>query len=88
MTQVVVDAERRGELPPKGISPANLQGPEQPSLAELKAAFNLHRLSHALAEAFCQKDVPTLQTWDICISTCPRRRTGCPPRRRAVLRSS
>ncbi len=43
---------------PKGISPANLQGPEQPSLAELKAAFNLHRLSRALAEAFCQRDVP------------------------------
>ncbi|KAK3896695.1 hypothetical protein C8A05DRAFT_39759, partial [Staphylotrichum tortipilum] len=57
MTHLVVDAERRGELPPKGISPAHLEGPEQPMLAELKAAFNLHRLSHALAEAFCQRDV-------------------------------
>ena len=58
MTQVVVDAERRGELPPKGVSPAHLEGPEQPTLAELKAAFNLHRLSRALAEAFCQRDIP------------------------------
>ncbi len=58
MTQVVVDAERRGELPPKGISPTDIDGPEQPTLAELKAAFNLHRLSYALAEAFCQRDIP------------------------------
>ena len=57
MTQLVVDAERRGELPPKGISPTDLEGPEQPTLAELKASFNLYRLSRALAEAFCQRDV-------------------------------
>ena len=58
MTQVVVDAKRRGEMPPKGVSPAHLEGLEQPTLAELKAAFNLHRLFHTLAEAFCQRDIP------------------------------
>jgi hypothetical protein len=57
MTQLVVDAERRGELPPKSISPGHLNGPERPALSELKAAFNLHRLSRALAEAFCQRDL-------------------------------
>ncbi|KAL2126063.1 hypothetical protein VTI74DRAFT_1835 [Chaetomium olivicolor] len=55
MTQLVVDAERRGELPPTPISPGQLQHAEQPTLAELRAAFGLHRLSRALAGSFCQR---------------------------------
>ncbi|KAK4033979.1 hypothetical protein C8A01DRAFT_39538 [Parachaetomium inaequale] len=54
MTQLVVVAERRGELPPTRISPRQLQHPEQPTLTELRAAFSLHRLSRALAGSFCR----------------------------------
>ncbi|KAK4043228.1 hypothetical protein C8A01DRAFT_32717 [Parachaetomium inaequale] len=54
MTQLVVDAERRGELPPTRISPDQLQHRPQPTLAELRAAFGFRRLSHAMAESFCE----------------------------------
>ena len=53
MTQLVVDAERRGELPPMRISPSQLQTSQQPSQAELRAGFGLHRLARAIARALC-----------------------------------
>ncbi|KAL2168325.1 hypothetical protein VTG60DRAFT_7369 [Thermothelomyces hinnuleus] len=51
MTQLVVDAERRGELPPTGVSPRQYQD-APPTLTELRAALNIHRLSIALQGAF------------------------------------
>ena len=58
MTQLVVDAERRGELPPTRISPDQLQQQHlQPTLSELKAAFSFHRLSRAIARRFCHDDM-------------------------------
>ncbi|KAK4149157.1 hypothetical protein C8A00DRAFT_47172 [Chaetomidium leptoderma] len=58
MTQLVVDAERRGELPPTRISPRQLQQDrEQPTLSDLKAAFGLHRLSRAIATWLCDQDL-------------------------------
>ena len=67
MTQVVVDAERRGALPPTGITPRQLQHDrEQPTLPELRAAFGLHRLSRAIATCFCSQDL-----------SCPSDRHGC-----------
>ncbi|KAK4233428.1 hypothetical protein C8A03DRAFT_38868 [Achaetomium macrosporum] len=42
MTQLVIDAERRGELPPTRISPRQLQQQrQQPTLSELRAALDL-----------------------------------------------
>ena len=58
MTQLVVDAERRGELPPTRISPDQLQQQHlQPTLSELKAAFSFHRLSRAIARRFCHDEM-------------------------------
>lgn len=51
MTQLVVDAERRGDLPPTGISPLQYQN-APPTLTELRAAIGIHRLSIALQGAF------------------------------------
>jgi hypothetical protein len=39
------------------VSPGHLQGPEQPTLSELQAAFSLHRLSRAIAGLFCKLEV-------------------------------
>ncbi|KAK4240374.1 hypothetical protein C8A03DRAFT_31510 [Achaetomium macrosporum] len=52
MTQLVVDAEGRDEVPPIGFSPGQLECPAQPSLAELRASLDLHRLSREMAESF------------------------------------
>jgi hypothetical protein len=57
MTQLVVDAERRGELPPTRISPDQLQRCQQPALSELRAAFGLYRLSRDIAECVCHQDL-------------------------------
>ncbi|KAK3902000.1 hypothetical protein C8A05DRAFT_34320 [Staphylotrichum tortipilum] len=66
MTQLVVDAERRGELPPTRFSPRELQQ-QHPTLSELRAAFSLHRLSRALAICICNEGL-----------TCPRDREEGP----------
>ncbi|KAK4097869.1 hypothetical protein N658DRAFT_510020 [Parathielavia hyrcaniae] len=58
VTHLVVDAERRGKLPPKRISPGQLKHPEQPSLSELRAALTHHRFSVYLARCFCQWELP------------------------------
>ncbi len=58
LTQLVVDAERQGKLPPTRISPDQLRHQHrQPTLPELKAAFSLHRLSRAIARRFCNQDM-------------------------------
>ncbi len=67
MTQLVVDAERRGELPPTRISPCKLQQQrQQPTLSELRAAFGLYRLSRAFATSIYPHDEPLLPLswWD------------------------
>ena len=56
MIQLVVDAERRGELPLTRISPDQLQR-QRPTLAELRAAFSLHRLSGNIATYFQLQDL-------------------------------
>ena len=56
MTELVVQAERRGELPPTRITPDLLQR-QQPTLSELRAAFGLHRLSRAIAACLCSLDL-------------------------------
>jgi len=57
MTQLVVDAERRGELPPTRISPDQLRQCQQPALSELRAAFGLYRLSRDIAECVSHQDL-------------------------------
>jgi hypothetical protein len=57
MTQLVVDAERRGELPPTRITPHHLQQCQQPTLSELRAAFSLHRLSCDIATCLYDQDL-------------------------------
>jgi hypothetical protein len=58
MTQLVVDAERRGELPPTRITPHELQQQrQQPTLPELRAAFGLHRLARVIATCLCSQDL-------------------------------
>jgi hypothetical protein len=58
MTERVVQAERRGELPPTRITPDLLQRQHmQPTLSELRAAFGLHRLSRAIAACVCSLDL-------------------------------
>jgi hypothetical protein len=54
MTQLVVDAEVRGEQPPTRISPKHLPHRPQPTLAELRAAYSFHRLSRAMAKTFAE----------------------------------
>lgn len=56
MTELVVQAERRGELPPTRITPDLLQR-HQPTLSELRAAFGLHRLSRAIAACLCSQNL-------------------------------
>jgi len=48
-----------GELPPLGISPRALQQQQQPlpTISELRAALNLHRLSRAIAKCMCHDDL-------------------------------
>jgi hypothetical protein len=50
MTQLVVDAERRDEVPPIGFSPRRLHCPALPTLKELRASLDLHRLVWGYAE--------------------------------------
>lgn len=58
MTELVVEAERRGDLPPTRISPDQLQQQCcQPTLPELRAAFGLHRLSRAIATCICSRNL-------------------------------
>ncbi len=58
MTALVVEAERRGELPPTRISPAQPElRRQQPSLAEVGAAFDLYGLSRSITFCFCSQDV-------------------------------
>jgi len=47
MTQVVADAERRNELPPLGMTPADIPA-TPPRMSDLMAAFALSRLAQAL----------------------------------------
>jgi hypothetical protein len=54
MTQLVVDAEHKGALPPTRFSPRQLQHPAQPTISELRAALGLHRLSRAVAVYFSE----------------------------------
>lgn len=53
MTQLVVEAERRDEVPPMRISPAQLPHPQHPTLSELRAALGLHRLARDITASFC-----------------------------------
>lgn len=58
MTALVVEAERRGELPPTRISPCLPELQRQPpSLAEVTAAFRLYGLSRSIAACFCSQDL-------------------------------
>ena len=56
MTELVVQAERRGELPPTRFTPDLLKR-QQPPLSELRAAFGLHQLSRAIAACLCSLDL-------------------------------
>jgi len=51
MTQVVVEAERRDELPPTRLSPRQFQHPDVPTRPELKAVRELYQLSYSIASA-------------------------------------
>lgn len=56
MTELVVQAERRGELPPTRITP-NLLQRQQLTLSELIAAFGLHRLSRTIGACLYSLDL-------------------------------
>ncbi len=48
MTQVVVEAERRDELPPTRLSPRQFLHPDVPTLLELKAVRGLYQISYSI----------------------------------------
>ncbi len=54
MTQLVVQAERRDELPPTRISPAQLPHPQSPTLSELRAALEFYQLARAITKSACE----------------------------------
>ncbi len=56
MTQLVVDAERRSELPPTRVSPGEVLQQRPPALPELRAALSLRRLSRAIATCVSEQN--------------------------------
>ncbi|KAK4237087.1 hypothetical protein C8A03DRAFT_45014 [Achaetomium macrosporum] len=63
MTRLVVDAARKGELPPTRISPRQLQHSKQPNIPELKAAFALHRFTRAFCERVYYRQPESEAEW-------------------------